>query len=362
MRTRRVVAPIAAVCLTALAAACGPPPEPAPTTTTTVPDPGGLPVVPRMLLEPVGAEGLGVVSVVQGFGTPQSIHLSTATSDRTLDPTDTADRAVMFEAFGQYDAATSRNVRNLALDDSSALQMCDSAAIAASCGLVPGSEGLSSAVVSPDGSLLAAWGIDLDLEETTLRLLDATTYEVVVEVTAASLRTGLVTAAWNPSSTAVAFIVDGGVATLQATPGAVPEVVAAAGSDAPGTSRQAMMMLGWSTQGRILTVWSETDASTWPPVGSLFVHSVGSDGLDPRDLAPADVLGYGVVAPDGSAIVPERRMVAQGGQTASASVPVAFRDEPAATPEPLALPWSATSGGVLRAAQVSILGFVDLPS
>ena len=363
MGTRRVVvALVAAVGLTALAGACGPPPEPGPTTTTTVPDPGGLPVVPRMLLEPVGAEGLGVVSVVQGIGAAQSYHLSTATTDRTLDVTDTADRALMFEAFDQYDRATQRHLRSAMGADAPVLQMCDSAAITATCVEIPDSEGLTNASFSPDASLLSAWGSDPDLGRTVLRLMDSTTYEVVVEVVDDDLRSGIGAARWNPTSTAVAVNLAGSVATLEAAAGAVPEIVTPAGHGEPVSGRQAMMLLGWSRQDRILSIWSQLDYSTSPPTGSLFVQSVSADGQERRDLAPADVLGYGVVAPDGSAIVPERRTVTQDGQSATASVPVAFTDEPGAVPDPLALPWTGTSGGVLRAAQISILGFVALAS
>lgn len=358
MKSRRVL--VVLVAAIGLAAACGPP---APGPTTSVPEPGGLPNAPRMLTEPVGADGLGVVSMVQGIGNGTTYHVSNATWDRTLNPGVAADRAVLLESFGQLDPATGRLVRVAASSDSTVLEVCDSSSFDAVCEQIPDSDGFVAPVFSPDGSMIAARGSDPDAGVTTLRLVDSTSFDVVTQIVDGengSIGSGLKAATWNPSSTAVAFVLGGGIATLQATPGSTLEIVTPSGHGDPSVARQAVMVVGWSTQGRIVSVWAEFDLATWPPLADLFVQSVAPDGQDRRDLGAVDLLGYGVVAPDGSAVLPERREVTSGALTAEATVPVAFADQPGATPQDLALPWIQVVGSELKAGQVSLLGFVDL--
>lgn len=364
MRTRRVVvALVAAVGLIAVSAACGPPPGGGPT--TTLPEPPELPVAPRMLMDPIGAEGKGIVSLVWGIDGYRPF-LSTATSHSELDPTDAEDRALLDEASGQIDPATGRRVVVVGDQDAFSLEMCDTAGDDAVCEPIPGSERFLHPRFSPDGALLAVWKSDDVLEQTTLRLIDSTTYEVITEVVDHELIAGPGRAWWNPTSTAVAFLQDEGVVTLEAAVGATPVVVTPARRDDLADYHVAQQLVGWSPQGRILSLWVQVEFSTWPPTATgPSLHSVAPDGQDGRHIATFDgtngVVTQGLVAPDGSTVLVERRDIVEGGQTTTASVAVAYSDQVGAAPLPLSRPWTDATSGTLLGAEIAIVGFVDLP-
>ena len=359
MKHTRLGLGVAAVGLGALVAACGTPP-PAPTTTTTTTTeapPAGPTVAPLMLTEPVGATG----AVVQVVGTDviDGTYLSTATTSRLLDPDDLEDRALLLEAVRQVDPASGRWVR--ATDSESPLEVCEELSEDPVCEPIPGTEGYTRPTFSPDGTKLSAVGYDFGLDETTVIVLEAATLEPIVSDTSATIVTNPFGAAWRPDSSALAYVEDNSVVTLQAEPGATPEVVEAPDDTDVTASRQPGFVAGWSSQDRILSIWTLADLTAWPPAGTLFVHSVAPDGSDPRDLGPADPLGVGTVAPDGSLVWPERREVTDGTSTAIGSAPVAFADAAVPSKQPLSTPWSGIGPQGFRASETWVYGFVNLP-
>lgn len=362
MRRLRVAVALALALVAGLGAACGPPPSgpPTTTTTTTTTEPVELPESPRMLTAPVGAEGQGVVAELRGTGVIDGYYVSTPTSARQLDPLgDLADRTLLLETFGQVDPGTGRWVRPAG--QFGPLLLCDSVADDAACGAVPGTDGFSSAKFSPDGTKLAAIRLDHEAELTTLRLIDLASFDAITEVSSFALTQGVTGVAWRPDSSAVAFVLDKGVATLQAASGASAQIIAPYLEVDITDIREAAVLAGWTSQDRIISIWSRADYSSWPPTATMFVGSVSADGSDLRDLGPISPLGLGAVAPDGSLVWPEAQQVSDGPNVATGSTPVAFADSAVASKQSLSRPWSGITDDGFRASELWVHGFVDLP-
>ncbi len=351
MRKLLVAAAVAGIAL--VAGACAPP-GPGPATTTTTGD-GGLPVAPRLATEPIGAEDHAAIVAVRGLDYSTRLYAATDTWHRQLDWNDLEDRAALAEAANQIDAS-GRLVRSAGIDfENHWLEMCDSVA-ADDCTKIPGTDMFNSAVFSPDGTML--YGLHQPLgAPPTLRIFDAVTYETIVEATREAISVGIGADAWSPDSGAVVAVIDNELYTLAAVPGAEPQLVSATDESTAPLVRQAVAPIGWSSQGRILSVWIELDISTWPPVGQrAVIESVEPDGDGRRDVGDANGTGYGVLAPNGAIVWP----VATGvtGYFGPGSVPVAHFDEPGSEPQALSLPWTENGPDGLLAAQVDVLGFV----
>ncbi len=344
----------------ALAAACFAPPTP--TTTTTTTSPPALPVSPKMLTEPVGAGDLAVLSEVQGVPELEGFHLSTSTWQRPLDMSDDGDLALLLEELGRVDPVTGRTLRASVdpVTDERYVEVCDSVAAGADCETVPDSVGFLPSGFSPDGSSFAIWAPDPDDGPSTLRLVDGWTGELLVEVSASSLSTG-VRPAWSPDSAALAFVLDGEVVTLAAATGAVPVTVMASDHVGPESLRQALTVIGWSAQGRIVSLWAELDAFGWPSLSNQVLQSIAPTGDDRRELGPVDPRGFAALSPDGSVVLSEPVDATDGTDVATGAVPFGFSDEERATRIALSQPWTGGTENGFAASRMSVLGFVLLP-
>ena len=345
MRSLRFV--VAGAMCAVLLAACGPPPSPPGPVEPTSP-----PVAPRMLMAPIGASGKAAISKVTGTWAEDGYYVSTATAHRKLDvEADFEDRALLFGAFRQLDPVSGRVARTIDGPDPLVLGMCESAAVDAECTPLPEHENFVDARFSPDGSKLAIFKFASESDQVhRLRVIDATTYETILEISGERLGTGFVGAAWSPDSSQLAIALDGGLALLDAAPGAEPVMLLGEDHAYPPALRQIGGIVGWTPEGRIFTIWGEIDWDTFP-VMKYVLLSVAPDGSTLRDLGYLDLNGFAVAAPNGSVV-----FSARSGATGQGSVPAAIADEIGAVPQPLATTWTFTDDPY-RDAEVTVLGF-----
>ncbi|UDY35859.1 hypothetical protein [Dermatobacter hominis] len=350
---RKLLVAAAVVTAGLVAGACAPPPDPGPGTTTTT-EPGGLPAVPRLAAAPIGAESFAAIVEVRGFGAAR-LYASTDTWHRELDPTDLGDLTAMYTAARQVDQA-GRLIRSAGVSfDDHWLEMCDTVA-AVSCTEIPDTDMFGRATFSPDGTMV--FGVRQPLDgPPTLRIFDATTFETIVEVTRNQIDAGIMPGAWRADSGAIALVLDQELYTLDAEPGAEPQLVTGTDISTWPIVRQAGFVVGWTAEGRIVSGWGESDWSTWPPTGSTVVlETVDPDGTDRRELGPLGTTGYGTMAPNGAVVWPAASGVT--GIYGPGSVPHAHFDADGAPPQALSLPWNESGPDGLMAAQVNVLGFV----
>ena len=332
-------------------AACGPPPS--------TPGPVGPtepPVVPRMLTAPFGGTGMAAISSVSGTYVEDGYFLSTASAHRKLDVDgDTEDRELLFDALGQLDPATGRVARTISGPDPLGFGICDSAAADAACTPLPEHDDFGNPRYSSDGSKLVISKFASESDPVNrLRVIDAATYETILEIADDRLVAGAVGAAWSPDSSQLAIAIDGGLATLAVAAGAEPVMLLPEGHGYPPVLRQIGGIVAWTPQGRIVTVWGEIDWATFPVTRSA-IETVAPDGSEMRDLGVVPLDGSAVAAPDGSIV-----FSAETGITGWGSVPARLADQVGAVPQVLAALWTFDDEPLgYREAGISVLGFTS---
>ena len=311
MRSLRFVV-VGAMCAAVLVA-CGPPPStPGPV------EPTEPPVVPRMLMAPFGGTGLAAITRVSTTW-PDDYYISTATAHRKLDVEgDLDDRRLVLEALGELDPATGHVVRKAGGPELWWLEMCESAADDAACTALPDTDYFDHRQYSPDGSkLMLGMNAREDDPVNRLRVVDATTFETIVEVAGEFVGVGLGQAAWSPDSSQLALTLNQGLAVLAVAPGAEPVALMGADHAYPPEVRQIAGVVGWTAQGRIVTGWRQ-----W--AGSIFdtrpvLEFVDPDGSSLREFLDVEGAGWPAIAPDGSVVMPIPSGAPGGGSAVASS-------------------------------------------
>ncbi len=317
MGTRERLIRTAALTLVAMAtlAACAPDPGTPPG--TTVP-PTSLPTAPRVAVPsslPAGTRLLVDHGPPTTPDSPWDFYLVDDDSAELLDP-ESYDRLELLAAFGRLAPdgralVTAEERPDLGLD-ATGTALCPTAE-AVTCQDL-GDIGTSS--FSPDGSKVSAVLHDSASDTHWLTLLDATSLE---EITRAPVTANspVLRAPWSPDSSAIALTIrdDPGdrrsptsLAVLEATPGAVPQVILAGSA-----LRWVDSALGWSDDGWISYYWVDPGATDGATVS---MRAMPADESQPSELLrPHLPLGGVVPLPDGSVI----------GQVVGSTVPQLLR-------------------------------------
>ncbi len=291
-----------ALVILAAVTACTPEPEAPPA--TTIP-PTTLPTAPRVAVPsslPPGTRLLvdhGPPTTPDG---PWDFYLVDDSSAQLVDP-QSYDRLELLPAFGRLTpdgralvTADERPDLELGTNETA---LCPTAAATGCQNL--GAVGTSS--FSPDGSKISAVLRDASTGVEWLSLLDSVSLELITRA-AVTANAPVFRLPWSPDSSAIAVTIPDvpgdrrsptSLATLEASPGATPEVILA------GTStRRVDSALGWSDDGWISYNWIDADA---PDGVAVSMRAMPVDMSESSQLLrPHFPLGGIVALPDGSII------------------------------------------------------------
>ena len=327
-------------------AGCTPPVE-VPTGPTV---PTVLPEAP-MLAFPPGA-GPAPLAYVGHFGEQGAGDLFVdRTSARPILGGDQADHAIQERMFGHVREADGWALRDDLGPTPGALGLCPSLT-STMCTSVPVVYATDFSF-SPDGSMIAVVSSSDPLGDTPdgrLHVFRTADMTEVVRLDAVRAWSGPHGPRWRADSRVIAIprLTEPGwnspneLVTLDAVPGATPDVVVPAAAETSVST-----VLGWSSAGRI--VWASID----PTTGGAELRSVDpTTSSRPRSLVEVDPYQPGVLLADGSVIAnPPNRFVGP-------RVPVHVLDEADPVPRPIARPVSWVAGGVTRWSSTTVLGLL----
>ena len=263
--------------------------------TTPPVDEPPLPVAPLMNFPPPLPDGtIALVfhtgpDAVDGLGDVVAVDARGAR--RLVEPGEPGDRELVGRALGHVapDGSTLRSdATSPGLGDQ--LFMCPSHDAATDdCEVVPLDGRPSLHHFSPDGSRFAVTTDGPDDHDTTLQIIDSASLELVVSAATAEISTQI-HPAWRSDSGAIAIttrspgggLFDVAVATLEAAPGAVPQVVVA-----PTTEAGATKAIGWADDGTIQYEWYDRSL---PPLDRTSLWSVAADGSSAPTVIGSSIL------------------------------------------------------------------------